>query len=47
MSEGLALANLLVVGPGVLGGRLGQLWLQHYPSALVSGQTNTNSHHER
>ena len=46
-SEGVALADLLVVGPGVLGGRLGQLWLQHCPSALVSGQTNTSNHHER
>ena len=42
-----ALADLLIVGPGVLGARLGQLWLLQHASATVTGQTNTSQQHDR
>ena len=43
----VGLTDLLIVGPGVLGARLGQLWLQEHPQALVTAQTNTSHNHER
>lgn len=39
--------RLLIVGPGVLGSRLGALWLEHHGENTVVGQTNTSSNHER
>ena len=42
-----SLTDLLVVGPGVLGARLGQLWLQQHPEATVTGQTNTSTRHDK
>jgi hypothetical protein len=39
--------DLLVVGPGVLGGYAGQLWAQAHPGAAVVGLTNTTNNHEK
>lgn len=39
--------NLLVVGPGVLGGYLGKLWIDQHVQSQVIGQTNTTNNHER
>jgi hypothetical protein len=39
--------DLLVVGPGVLGGHAGQLWAQAHPGATVVGLTNTTNNHEK
>lgn len=38
--------DLLVVGPGVLGRLIAQLWIKENPSCTVVGQTNTTNHHE-
>lgn len=38
---------MLVVGPGVLGSLAGKLWLESFPEATVTGQTNTVASHER
>lgn len=39
-------ADLLIVGGGgVLGSKLGSLWLEAHPSATVVGQTNTENNH--
>ncbi len=39
-------ADLLIVGGGgVLGTKLGSLWLEAHPSATVVGQTNTTNNH--
>jgi hypothetical protein len=38
--------DLLVVGPGVLGGYLGKLWKEAHPSSHVVGLTNTSAKHE-
>eukprot|EP00884_Botryococcus_braunii_P000641 jgi/Botrbrau1/10578/Bobra.0358s0001.1 len=40
-------SNLLIVGPGVLGSYLGKLWLEQHPSAVVVGQTNSTTNHEK
>ena len=37
--------DLLVVGPGVLGTKICQQWLQKFPGAVVVGQTNTDASH--
>ncbi|KAG1672215.1 hypothetical protein FOA52_002916 [Chlamydomonas sp. UWO 241] len=39
--------DLLVVGPGVLGGYLGKLWKEAHPGATVVGMTNTTTSHGR
>ena len=39
--------DLLIVGPGVLGGYLGKLWKDQYPDARVVGQSNTTNSHAR
>lgn len=39
--------DLLIVGPGVLGGYAGKLWKDANPGASVFGQTNTTNNHER
>ena len=39
--------DLLVVGPGVLGGYMGKLWKEAFPSSAVTGLTNTTNNHER
>jgi len=39
--------DLLVVGPGVLGGYAGKLWLEEHPSSTVVGLTNTEENHPR
>ena len=39
--------KLLVVGPGVLGSRLGVLWLEKNGGGSVLGLTQTTNHHER
>jgi nucleoside-diphosphate-sugar epimerase len=36
---------LIIVGPGVLGGYLGHIWKDAFPSALVIGLTNTPNNH--
>ena len=40
-------SNLLIVGPGVLGSYVGILWQQQQPSAVVVGQTNSSTNHDR
>ncbi len=39
--------DLLIVGPGVLGGYAGKLWRESFPSSRVVAQTNTDGSHER
>ena len=39
--------DLLVVGPGVLGGYLGKLWKDAHPGSSVVGLTNTANNHDR
>lgn len=39
--------DLLVVGPGVLGGYAGKLWREAFPGSTVIGVTNTANNHER
>lgn len=39
--------DLLIVGPGVLGSMVAELWLQRFPKARVVGQTNTERSHGR
>ena len=39
--------DLLVVGPGVLGGYLGKLWKDAHPGSTVIGLTNTSNNHDR
>lgn len=39
--------DLLIVGPGVLGGYAGKLWTESFPEATVVAQTNTSNSHER
>lgn len=39
--------DLLVVGPGVLGGYLGKLWKDAFPGSTVYGLTNSTNNHER
>ena len=39
--------DLLVVGPGVLGGYLGKLWKDAHPDSSVVGLTNTANNHDR
>ncbi|KAK7332214.1 hypothetical protein VNO80_28963 [Phaseolus coccineus] len=38
--------HLLIVGPGILGRLVAQIWRQEYPGCEVYGQTATNNHHE-
>ncbi|KAL0019454.1 hypothetical protein WJX77_002659 [Trebouxia sp. C0004] len=40
-------ADLLVVGPGVLGSYVGMLWQQQHSTATVTGQTNSTTNHDR
>lgn len=40
-------SDLLVVGPGVLGGYAGKLWKESHPECVVVGQTNSTSNHDR
>jgi hypothetical protein len=42
-----AATDLLVVGPGVLGGLAGKLWREAHPGATVVGQTNSTANHDR
>ena len=37
--------DLIIVGPGVLGGYLGHIWKDSFPEASVIGLTNTNNNH--
>ena len=39
--------NLLVVGPGVLGGLVGKLYKETHSEAKVVGQTNSETNHGR
>lgn len=39
--------DLLVVGPGVLGSFVGNLWLEDHPGVTVVGQTNTTNSHDK
>jgi prephenate dehydrogenase len=39
--------DLLVVGPGVLGGLVAARWREAHPDAAVVGQTNTTASHAR
>lgn len=39
--------NLLIVGPGVLGGLVGKLYKEDHPESEVIGQTNTDTNHEK
>eukprot|EP00798_Chlamydomonas_sp_ICE-L_P020479 gene20478-27268_t len=39
--------DLLVVGPGVLGGYLGKIWKEEHPGSSVTGLTNTDANHAR
>ncbi|XP_027932313.1 uncharacterized protein LOC114188028 [Vigna unguiculata] len=38
--------HLLIVGPGILGRLVAQIWRQEYPGCEVYGQTVTTNHHE-
>ncbi|CAM6099914.1 unnamed protein product [Calypogeia fissa] len=38
--------DLLIVGPGVLGSLVGQLWLKGNEGSIVVGQSNTTTRHE-
>ncbi|KAL6757910.1 hypothetical protein V8C86DRAFT_2613010, partial [Haematococcus lacustris] len=42
-----ASSDLLVVGPGVLGGYAGHLWLGAHPGTTVVGLTNSTNNHSR
>lgn len=39
--------DLLIVGPGVLGGLVGKLWKDLHADAVVLGQTNSSQNHAR
>lgn len=39
--------DLLIVGPGVLGSRLGKIWKDKFPEAVVIGQTNSDTNHAK
>ena len=39
--------DLLIIGPGVLGGLVGKLWMDANPGVSVVGQTNTSANHKR
>lgn len=46
-SSGRGKDDLLIVGPGVLGSLIGKLWSEHHTGAVVIGQTNTETNHDR
>ncbi|KAH7282829.1 hypothetical protein KP509_35G049300 [Ceratopteris richardii] len=42
----IACKDLLIIGPGVLGKFVAELWMKEFPGCHVAGQTLTTDHHE-
>nr|CAB3473132.1 unnamed protein product [Digitaria exilis] len=43
--ETIGHSDLLIVGPGVLGRIVAEMWRQEHPGSKVYGQTTTTDHH--
>ncbi|XP_078436195.1 NAD(P)-binding Rossmann-fold superfamily protein [Wolffia australiana] len=46
IQSSVGISDLLIVGPGVLGRIIADLWKKDYPGSQVAGQTLTTDHHD-